>query len=520
MKSIYYILLTVLIFMTACNDEFDKNNSVTRKVSLSTNISEYLSVKPEYTSFLEAIDEYRLNEWLEEQATMTVFAINNKGMEALKNSGENVKDYLQYHLCVGSYTINDLMKVDRIKTILGKYHNISHLPSLEIDNMTVSNEVLCKNGVVYEISQPFAFLHDVYGQIMRMSDDYRMVKEYIADADTLIFDRELSKPVGIDEQGQTVYDTVWIYQNEVLKVGKYDVTAEDHFFTAFIPSDQQIETNFNSVVQTLEEAKGEALEESLKKKMKEWCLTSLFYAGQLEDARRDTTIELINKVRYDTGVEKVNMDEKITASNGVIYPLDEYRIARYTYMGKIFFRPQNLFTDGTTPQDDLEEYFKLYSGLLEKQANPIDNRAWWGIMSVRSTTAHGDGKYGFKTHRVSSENEIFPLPISPGEYDVYVKATRYSARANYNKLIFAQEFDSDETITVGGPGAEYQAWDPLAATSAGLFVGRVTIPDDWGFKPVVMITQIGDEPRIPPHAQTFPRAMLEHIRLVPTENNF
>ncbi|MGQ1787436.1 fasciclin domain-containing protein [Saccharicrinis sp. GN24d3] len=511
-----FILLIGVCLLFGCNDDFNNYHKDQRENVQATNVLSYLQNHSEYKDFVSELKAQDLDQWLLSNKAITVYALNNEAMVALKaQTGGELKQVLLNHLSTGIYYVSDLERMTRVKTELGKYHTIDKNTELTLDGINlVGNQVICGNGVIHQAESNFTIIPDLYSQIMKLGDEYSLIKEYIVDADTMIFDRENSKPLKIDELGQTVYDTVWIKQNRVLQSGKYDALEEDYFYTAFVPSDALLNEAYEPTIQNIEQATGKQVEKSLKKIMYEWCHESVFHQGKVDDVTKDTLLTLINGNLFKTGVQKINKDSRVLASNGELYTLENFRLPRSLYMSAVQFRPQNLWKNNN--QQVINSFRQVIAGAEQwTNRDAPDQTGWWSQYMIEGT----DARVEFKTFRVINNNEIVEMPIVPGEYDIYIKGWNsgfnFETRTHYQKLTFLKEFRGDEELNPCGDAIEYPAFEPENQLETGKYLGRISIPDEWGIRPIVMAVSAGTQ--IPGRG---PINMVVHVRMIPTNNNY
>ena len=67
----------------------------------------------------------------------------------------------------------------------------------------------------------------------------------VLEAGTREFDRENSKAIGINEQGNTVYDSVFIYRNTFFESVGFDMNSESLTATMLVFSDEVMSRKMN-----------------------------------------------------------------------------------------------------------------------------------------------------------------------------------------------------------------------------------------------------------------------------------
>ncbi len=198
---------------------------------------------------------------------------------------------------------------------------------------------VCTNGVMHEIAGVMMPLKNVMEYLLECGDDYSIFRDSLLAYNDTVFRPDLSYAIGVNEVGQTLYDSVFDINNTLLK--SVDFADEKYSSTLFLPSNEVI---------------GEMIGE-----------LNVFYDGLgLKTTHTDTLLaynfilrasflgsELTNlsgrKYIYTSGGKTLRLDKQLIStnydkcSNGVVYKFERAYVPRGQFMSKVDFVVPSLF---------------------------------------------------------------------------------------------------------------------------------------------------------------------------------
>lgn len=509
MKSMYKILVVccILLFSGCAENAYEDFYANDRTDIQAENVTEYLESKTEMSTFVECLKQTGLYDKIAEQGSVTIYAVENAQMSHIQQlDTDSMKMYMEYHVSYGRFFENDLVKNARVKMLNGKYHNVSVENNIPvIDGIYIKEEnILCGNGVIHVMENAFELQKNVYEKILDLPDDFSIIKNYILDADTLIFDRANSSPIGVNETGNTIYDTVWVQRNKVLQgVDGEDVREEDEFFTAFIPNNDVVTNAYTSVLDYYLQATGEPFEEEMDEFLYEWCHESLFFKGEVQNVKADTMLTLINDAKYLLSVQQVDETSRLRASNGELYAVDYLQVPKYLWMEEVQITPR--FIQRMDPET--RNKYRTTNGGYEELGPGV---GWYNLYSLVTYGQSGTSAT-FKTFIYDENDQLKDVAIIPGEYDIYVKSS-VESYGIWTVPGVQEVWLNDKRLC----DREYPAYDYANCTSEGYYLGRDKLPDEWG---VAQADLKIVWKRNPPGA-SHNRMLFDWIKFIPTSNNY
>ena len=107
---------------------------------------------------------------------------------------------------------------------LGREGNI--VDHILFNNGAVKEVVKTSTGYIYVISDMIETPTSLYDFINDLDDDYSIFREMVLASGGKEFDRANSKAIGINDQGNTVYDSIFIYRNTFFENVNFDMNSE------------------------------------------------------------------------------------------------------------------------------------------------------------------------------------------------------------------------------------------------------------------------------------------------------
>ncbi len=214
MKPINIILLIVFVLMlSGCKDKWDEHYSQ-QPETVNMNVWDVIKDKSELSRFTDLMVKYKYDTLFQENNTYTIFAPDNTAFDNYINS--QVEDTTLLNYLISRFLLHpvDVEWKHKLQTLGNKFSTFGNnggQPLFDGIPMTYESPIYI-NGKFFIIDQiPLPKLN-IY-EYISLTNPY--MKAYIDSQDSIILDREKSKPIGFDENGNTVYDTVAINVNKV-----------------------------------------------------------------------------------------------------------------------------------------------------------------------------------------------------------------------------------------------------------------------------------------------------------------
>lgn len=368
MKKIWNVLLLLLVVGAGCKDDWDNyygEEEDDRSAGAKISLWEALQLKPEYSKFAELMKETGMDKEAGSERVLTLWVPANRFItdEIMTLDSVDKRRFVLNHMNTLALYKTKLATKYEIETLAGKYVQIAgsgNNTTIEKLKITKFDQV-CTNGVMHEIAGVMMPLKNVMEYLLECGDDYSIFRDSLLAYNDTVFRPDLSYAIGVNEVGQTLYDSVFDINNTLLK--SVDFADEKYSSTLFLPSNEVI---------------GEMIGE-----------LNVFYDGLgLKTTHTDTLLaynfilrasflgsELTNlsgrKYIYTSGGKTLRLDKQLIStnydkcSNGVVYKFERAYVPRGLFMSKVDFVVPSLFE---LPEEQWADYYQLSSrGVLNDE---------------------------------------------------------------------------------------------------------------------------------------------------------
>lgn len=529
MKVYTYILSVAVLMgsaMVACTDDWDNHYSKHEAVInneemqiVNSSAVDFLESESTYHSMYELFEKTGVLEQMNSQDLFyTIFVVNNDSFQnpeegLTKNEDEGASDRMNYvangHITTASLSPSLLKDGQRLLMWNGKYVDVSLIPVEEggIGEATFSGCGIKKvtkvnNGYIYEldhmINNPQSMLEVIEG----LDDDYSHFKELVLSRNVKVFDKEASVPVGVDNSGNTIYDSVFVVSNPYFSSKGMDLTSESMKATMFIPSDELVD-------KALADAKRKLASWQLERPdsiLENWCFQAMFFEDEYKpedfDNLEDEDIFSIFEKQWRTTVQKVDLDNPITMSNGTAYYVTDLKIPTKDVL---IWRFKDLlkYFKYLTPEDKAKYFIYDPAIVNDTKGTRTEVKPWspgqgWPEVSNEYVWFYRQSEditemditvvpFKFNLHE-DNTYDIEPYLIPPGEY------TFHTGMGKYSKINYSMTFSiNDVEVNTFSPsqmkglnhdrgGGGYPEFFPSKLDTRydrdGTEIGKITIEGD------------------------------------------
>lgn len=338
--------------------DLETKNQNTEVTSTEMSAADYLRSHSEYSQITSLFDEHHIFDQLLTSGELhTLLVVTNDNYKApVADSAAYIAQSHVTNIAVAPSKLND---GDRLLMWHGKYVTISLDESamkgniighMQFNNASLQEIVKAQDGYIYVISDMINTPTSLQDYINGLGDEYSIFKDMVLSSGGKEFDKANSKITGIDANGNTLYDTAWIYTNSFFDAKNFDLSSEALKATMLVFSNDVIN-------RALDEAHAKykawgydhqskllrnGIEEEVyvgytsEKDLRDWILEVAFFNKTYgtEDMKpkadvaepKDNDIISIYGRRWRTSVQDVDLDHPIPLSNGIAYNVKRFRI--------------------------------------------------------------------------------------------------------------------------------------------------------------------------------------------------
>ena len=202
----------IIIGASSCTKEWDEHYNVYPE-TVDENVWDVIQKDPQFSSFVGIIKAAQMDTLFESDIAYTIFVPTNDAISNFQGLKEFNNVILAYHICSHFINISSIQGKRQIQTLTEKFALFERKGNeVTIDEIKIAGESpLYRNGKFFtmdHVVEPRPNLYEYY------QFTNPVFTSYIDSQDTIIIDKEKSKPLGFDEDGNTVYDTVSIIANK------------------------------------------------------------------------------------------------------------------------------------------------------------------------------------------------------------------------------------------------------------------------------------------------------------------
>jgi len=204
--KIYIILLVFAALFVSCEKEWS-NYYDQYPETVNETLWENLQQDAKISKFVELLKDYELDTLFQTDIPYTVFAPENDALDNYLAQNSISDILLGYHIITHFLQSGNIQGKRKVQTFTEKYALFERAGNdITVDGIGISSESpLYKNGKYYlmnDVLEPKPNLYEYF----KITNP--VLSDYIDTKDSIALDKEKSKPIGFDEFGNTIYDSV------------------------------------------------------------------------------------------------------------------------------------------------------------------------------------------------------------------------------------------------------------------------------------------------------------------------
>ncbi len=361
-----------LMTMYACTDTWNEHYDSTSTSLNAYNGTTMQALDKEASDFAQIVRATGFDTYLNSSSSYTVWAPENGSFNKdslMELAGTNkdavVKQFVKNHIALYSIPMN--LEAQQINLLNSKVYTMTAKDEHKIGNVTISDtksNIKCNNGILHMIGGmlPFNFnlfelIENQYNESDNATKKECSLYSYLktADEDSLIEAQSVYR--GYDEFGNKVWvDSVTLRNNTILRDMDALIYEEDSNYIALIPSIEAYQDRYNEIQSYLQfnPSMDDGLEYSRVDSLRNsyahrFSMTDLFYNRSQNEHWKDSlkstqysSFSWPEHVYYRTAprelpedkevndiLQKVNIQDSVSCSNGIACFFDEYPISIY-----------------------------------------------------------------------------------------------------------------------------------------------------------------------------------------------
>ncbi len=228
-------VLIIFLLATACTQEWDNHYDEASFDLPDKTVTEYIKEQPELSTFSNMLEITGYDNILNASQAYTVWAPKNDALTGFDLSNtELLTKTVKNHIARSRITTSGV-DYSYIRMLNSKYVSFAKDASGYSfgENLISKPNQPTKNGLIHEIDGYAPYVANLW-EYLGETSGLDSLREYIYGQSQVIFDAENSTEIGSNEEGQVIYDSIFVISNPVLeRLGAID--SEDSIYTAIMP---------------------------------------------------------------------------------------------------------------------------------------------------------------------------------------------------------------------------------------------------------------------------------------------
>lgn len=318
LKNITVAFALLMIIVTACKDPWDDVNKVNNTV-LAANLMQLIDKNPDLTKFRDLLIKTGYDKVISSSKTYTVWAPTNDHIEEVlarlstDQSDSSLARFVSYHIAQQSFLSRNAADTSiRVITLNGKAVELTKT-AVE-DASIIQGDQYTGNGVLNVIDHPLVAKSSIWESFQNLDGEVSAdrQKSFINSWKVTSFDVNNSTQTGVNEQGQPVYDSVFVTEHGFLKTVA-DVREERRLYTFFVLSDNAYIEEYNK----LNKYFADSTDAAISFRTQSFIVKDLVVKGRYDADHLPAALYSNDSTRFT--IDKSAIVRSIQTSNGIIH---------------------------------------------------------------------------------------------------------------------------------------------------------------------------------------------------------
>ncbi len=321
--SLAVLAILGIVYMSSCSDQWEEHYDESTFDLSDETIMDIINGREDLSTFAGILTELGYDSVLSQSQSYTVWAPTNEALSGMDLSdADEVEQILKNHIARSKFTTSssDETLVPMLNGKNVSFTNDGGTYSFSGEVLTASN-LVAKNGLLHVISGYATPLYNIY-EFLKYTSGLDSVKKYIiTDNDEETFDASSSTEVGINEDGQVIYDSTLIYTNEVLEVIG-SIYLEDSVYTAFIPNNDAWNKSYTHISEYYNFPPQYGGEERQREVTRYKMVKDMLFREEVEEPANYDSLVTTTRTVVKNLSSIFGYSEKNDLSNGIAYVTD------------------------------------------------------------------------------------------------------------------------------------------------------------------------------------------------------
>ncbi|MBD5358927.1 MAG: fasciclin domain-containing protein [Bacteroides sp.] len=398
-------MLAMLSLMGGCASDWNDHYSPQDSEKSDQTVLQLIKSNPDLSVFAGMIEAAGMADMLNTTQTYTIWVPSNEALSEVDlNDEEEVKRIVANH--IARYNISSSTNPEKyVRMYNGKMNRFNGNTFAGVE--LIQSDIIASNGVLHLLKEAIPYRYNLR-EYINTHPEYSLLADFLSRYDEQKFDEESSAPLDVDENGNTVYDTVTVAYNRLFEHPVYglgSIEAEDSVFTMLIPDNRAWQEAYDKIspyfiVYNADVVKADSIRD---------VQTSLAIVSDLIFRSEITEPQTAGPQTTTSGSLITDMAAMFTgsipekASNGMIYLTSSL----YLDPTATFNKPINVEAEETTGRETTSRT-AVYTRVIGTDNPFYNDLSGHSYLEVQSTTVSASPGVTFRVPGVLS-----------GKYDIY-----------------------------------------------------------------------------------------------------
>jgi uncharacterized surface protein with fasciclin (FAS1) repeats len=232
------------VFVFSCTKDWDDHYNPDPAMVSDKTLMDLISADPSLSTFAELLKQTKYDVLLTQDQAYTVWAPTNDALRDVNLSDPlEVKNTVENHLARFNYNASGAID-ERVYMVDKKFHRFVYDGGSYKLNESVLQDmnIKAKNGILHTLNTKVPFVSNLW-QYMNFTPGFEKIRDYLYSYTKEVFSPGSSLVIDINEEGLSVYDSVFYTSNELWNASRYArgigfLDREDSIYTMLLPTNK------------------------------------------------------------------------------------------------------------------------------------------------------------------------------------------------------------------------------------------------------------------------------------------
>lgn len=436
-KKVYNFLLLVsltifvaVIFFASCSSDWE--DYYQEPDYSSVRMFDIVKNNPDYSMFVNYLEDFSFDTLFDKNQSRTLFVPVNSAFKDVNLTDAQMNRVLAYHITNSVIIPSQVEDYKKIQTLFGKFSILER----KSDKIFRDGKELQHNNPLYQDGTFFTIDELLYPRpnlYEFLQDTCPILSELIDEKDSILLDPIMSKPIGFDDEGNTIYDSVFNIVN-TFERDYFPVSEEfrDNVATMVVCDKVQYENALDVMASNLGSQfvdHNDIPEDWQKDVFIPYIFDNGTFIGAL--SYEEFQFPLIQNILGDSikvDYTKIDAESRFECSNGIVFLYNDFDVPSNLYIDTLIIQGEDLLIPAGSDFTWDEEVITSDVLIVPKMVNSVQasNEKYLSVTLPRGSSTSYYIEF------------VFPK-VFPNTY-------KFLWRANYRPSGFIACYYNDELI--------------------------------------------------------------------------